>query len=56
MKGAAFIGGVMFGILVVVLVWALFYGGPLEKCERENNVYQCEYVAVPIDPEHIENE
>lgn len=28
--------------------------GPLNECERANNVYQCNLVPTPVDPFHPE--
>ena len=42
-----FIGGLVVGILIGFSI--IITGSPsLDDCAKENNVYQCELVAVPV--------
>lgn len=54
MEVESFIEGVFFGILVVAFIWGISHGGPLEECEMNNNVYSCEYVVVPVEPNEVD--
>lgn len=43
-----FFFGMNFGILFVLLLTTINQKVPLNKCAKDNNVYECQYKAIPI--------
>lgn len=50
-NGWATLGGFIMCAMLSFLVVSVAHHVPLKTCAKEHNVYGCEWIAVPVDPE-----
>lgn len=46
-----FMAGIFVGLVMGVLIYTFALSGEDETCQRENNVYKCERVYIPVKGE-----
>ena len=49
-EGGIFIFGIVVGAFIIGLIMLGISNGELNNCAKEHNIYECEWVTVPMEP------